>query len=265
MRVGALRTDIQKVYLNDIESRVQRCFSAEPAGQSRYFVKPSDADLLSVLNANAILTLRASNAAATFNTSAGANSLVITDSSTRPNVTITVTSGAAVPVATIAADLNTGFTANSLALTARVVSNRILIDTTGANKGPGAYIKVDASSTLETVLSLSTTAQTGLSVSGLQSAIYPTISSINVSSGNILGLSTFTYLAADAQDALVTAIQDLVAPYLVETGPVLLSFAYGNLSGFTSSSFQPGGTRIGLPAGAALYALADDGSTPFTL
>lgn len=266
MRVGALRTDIQKVYLNDVESRVQRCFSSEPPGQSRYYVKPSDSELLAVLNANAPVTLNGTNAGATFNTAAGANVLVIKDAATGSNATITVTSNAATPIATIISELNAGFLANGLRLTARNSgANRVFIDSTGTNKGPSAYIKVDATSTLETVLGLSTTAKTGLSVSALKTAIYPTASSINVSSANILALSTFQYLTTGAQTALVDAIADLVAPELIETGPVLLSFVYGNLSGFASASFQPGGARVGLPAGAALFCLQDDGSTPFSV
>jgi hypothetical protein len=225
----------------------------------------SDA-LLSVLNAYAPVTLNGTVAGATFNTAAGANVLVIKDSATGSNATITVTAGAAVPIATIISDLNAGFSANSLRLVARNSgTNRVFIDSTGTNKGPSGYVKVDATSTLETVLGLSTTAVVGLSVAALEAGVYPTASSIDVSSATILGLTSWQYLTTAAQNTLVSAIQDVVAPQLVETGPVLLSFAYGNLSKFSSSSFQPGGARVGLPAGAALYCLEDDGSTPFTL
>ena len=106
---------------------------------------------------------------------------------------------------------------------------------------------------------------TGLSLGSLTGAIYPTSVTIDVSSSNILGLSTFADLTTTAQDALVDAIADLVAPSLVETGPVLLSFVYGYLSKLSSNTFQPGGARVGLPAGPAVAIVEDDGSTPFVV
>lgn len=266
MRVAALRSDIQKVYVNDIENRAQRCFSSEPAGQSRYFVKPAADQFAAVLSANAPATLLGSNTAATVDTTSGANVLVIKDSATGSNVTFTVTSGATVTKAQIASDLNAGFAANSLKLSARVTSaTKIAIDTTAGNLGPGAYVKVDASSTLETVLGLSTTAVVGVSTAAVMSAVYPGSPAVVCDAATIGGISGYTNMSSASLAALVAALQDLVAPSLVETGPVLLSFSYGNLHGFSSSAFQPGGTRSGLPAGAALYCLLDDGSGPFTL
>ncbi len=88
---------------------------------------------------------------------------------------------------------------------------------------------------------------------------------INVASATITGLSTFSLMLAAPQAALVSAIQNIIAPTLVETGRVLLSFAFGDLFKMRSASFQPGGTRAGLPAGNACAIVANDGSTVFTL
>lgn len=266
MRVAAIRSDIQKIYVNDIENRAQRCFSSEPAGQSRYFVKPISAQIEAVLTANAPATLLGSNTAATVDTSAsGDNELLITDLATKAHVTVTVTAGAAVTKATVAADLNTAFATAGLKLSARVAaSNKIAIDTTAGNLGPSAYIDVNASG-LATVLGLSTTAVTGVATATVEAAIYPSASTVVCDTATIGGISGYTNMATATLAALTLALQDLVAPSLVETGPVLLSFSYGNLHGFSDSAFQPGGTRSGLPAGAAVYCLLEDGSGPFTL
>lgn len=162
MRVGVVRSDISKVYLNDVENTSQRCFSSEPAGQSRYFHKPSDAELVAI--------------------------------ETKYGVT-----------------------------------------------------------------------QLLLPVIALKAAIYPTPVTIDVSAATIQALPGIAALAPAQKAAITTEIQDLVAPKLVETGPALLSFVYGNLSKLRSASFQPGGLRIGLPAGVGVAILQNDCVTPFVI
>jgi len=266
MRVGAIRTDIQKVYLADIENRAQRCFSSEPPGQSRYLEKPSDDDFKSVLDTYAFLSLYGSNNAATVNTTGGNNVFKVRVSATAAYTTINVTSNAALAKATIRNELNAGFESASLPLVARLVGNRIIVDSNGSNSGPAAYIGVDVggNSTLNPIVGFTAGALSGLSVTALKAAVYAG-GTVDVSSATILALSTFTRLLAAAQDALVGGIADLAAPSLIETGPVLLSFVYGNLSKYNSADFQPGGDRAGLTAGAAVVCLEDDGSTLFSV
>lgn len=270
MRVGFVRTDIQRFYLNDVENTSQRCFSSEPRGQSRYFKKATNAQLLTVLNAYAVLSLRGSIGAATFVTTAPANVLKIRKLATSAFTTITVTSGGAVPIATVRDDLNRGFTANSLPFVASIAAgNFIQIDTVVPNSGPSARMELDvvANSTLNAVLGFNVlgVTVTGLPVATVAAAVYPTPVTVDVSDATINALSSFSLLDTTKQTALDDAIADLVAPRLVETGPVLLSFAYGNLSKLRSATFQPGGARVGLPAGIAAYITADDGVTPFVL
>ena len=104
--------------------------------------------------------------------------------------------------------------------------------------------------------------------------------SFNIAHATIAALSTFAsmegYNAALASCtgsylALLNAIQGAIAPGLVETGPVLLSFAKGKLGVLSSATFQPGHPstsselRLGYPMGPAVYITTDDGSTPFTI
>jgi hypothetical protein len=274
MRVGLVRTDLNKIYLADLENRSQRCFSSEPPGQSRYLAYPSNSALEAALNTYAFLTVACTDNNATVNTTAPANVLSIRTNSTAAYTNITVTSNAALSKTVLVTELNAGFAANGLPLVARLQAgqNRVRIDTTGSNSGPNAYVQlnINATSTLNAVIgapagAVSPSFLTGLSVANLSSAVYPAPNTINVSSANILGLSTFANLTTTAQNALVDAIADVVAPSIVETGPALLSFVYGNLSKFSSLTFQPGGTRVGLPVGPAVAVLEDDGSTPFSV
>lgn len=269
MRVGLVRTDLNKIYLADLENRSQRCFSSEPPGQSRYLAYPTNAALEAVLNAYAFLTVACTNNSATVNTTAPANVFSVRTSSSASYTNITVTSNAALAKSVLVGELNAEFASNGLSLVARLQAgtNRIRIDTTGSNSGPNAYVEVNANliSTLNVVIGATAGALLGLSVVGLSAAIYPAPNTIDVSSASILALSTFSALTSSAQNALVDGVADVVAPSIVETGPALLSFVYGNLSKFSSLTFQPGGTRVGLPVGPAVAVLEDDGSTPFSV
>lgn len=162
MRVAIVRSDISKVYLDDVENSSQRNFSSETAGQSRYFKKPTDAQLTAVLAKYGI------------------------------------TSGT-------------------------------------------------------------------LSVATLKAAVYPSATTVNVAPATIQALAGITALGATPKAAITLELQDLIAPKLVETGPVLLSFVKGKLSKLTSATFRPGGARAIVPAGVAAAVVQNDGSTAFVI
>lgn len=274
MRVGIVRSDVGHMFINDVESRSQRCFSSQPAGQTRYLHKPTDAEFATFLSTWGVLTLAGTDANATVNT-VGANILRVRASSSLSYVSITVTSGATTSKTQIASDLNVGFTNNSLPFVASVdSSNHLHIDTKGANVGVNAHLILDAtaSSTLNTPVGFPNgTTLNGMSVATLKTAVYPTATTIDVSTATVAALSTFSAQTSTQQAATVSAVADFVAPHLYETGPVLLSFAYGNLSKMRLATFHPGGVKsssstfIGLTAGIAAAVVQDDGVTPYTL
>ncbi len=269
MRVGMVRSDISHLYLNDVENRSQRAFSMEPPGQSRYFHKPTDLEFATMLATYGKLTIRGTDVAATVDTTvANGTKLNIRTTSSSVFTQVTVSSSAVLAKTQIVTELNLAFTNAGLGLVARISGvNQITIDTTAG--GPNAYVEISAGSpsaaALHTVVGLAAAATTGLSVATLKAAIYPTPVTINVAPATINALSTFSLLAAAAQTALDNAVADTVAPSLVETGPVLLSFVYGVMSKLRVASFQPGGARIGLPAGIAAAIVENDGVTPFTV
>jgi hypothetical protein len=277
MRIGFTRTDIGPLYIDDIENRSQRNFSSEPRGQSRYFARAASADLEAALDQWAILSARATDVAATVDTSVN-DTLRIRQNATDAWTTITVTSGAGTAKTTIRDDLNAVFQAPlaPLPFIASIVgTNQIQIDTVATdNSGPSARLEIDTNvaSTLNNAIGYAAggVILTGLTVAALEAAIYPGGTVVDVSAATINALSTFADLTA-AQQALIrdgdneNGIADVAAPRLVETGLVLRSFAYGVISQLRSATFQPGGTRIGLPAGAVGSILEDDGVTAFVL
>jgi hypothetical protein len=269
MRVGIVRSDVGKLYLSDVENKSQRNFSSQPKGQSRYLSKPTDAQLATLLGTVAFLTKYGSVGAATFDTTvANGTKLNIRTAATQPFTQVVVTSSATLAVAQVVSDLNKAFVNAGLGLHARISNtNHVSIDTTA--KGPSAYLEISAASpsagALHTVLGLATAALNGLTVAALKTAVYPTAVTVNVATATIAALSTFSLMASADQTALVTAIANTIAPRLVETGFALRSFAYGVISKVASATYQPGGARIGLPAGIGAAVVADDGSTPFSI
>jgi hypothetical protein len=269
MRVGIIRDDLGPgIYTQDVESRVQRAFSMEPPGQSRNLRQPTDVELDELLGVYGIISLVGSDTGATKDTSSD-DTLRIRAASGAYQV-ITVTSGAATPVATVVNDLNLGFKNLGLPFVAAVVgTNQVQIDTVAPNNGPDGVLDIDTignGSTLSTALGFSDGATlSGVTVSALQTAVYSGPTGIDVSSATIVALGTWADLQAADSTALVDAIADSIAPSFVETGSALLSFAYGTFSKLQDATFQPGGDRSGLPAGAAAGIVQDDGVTAFSL
>lgn len=269
MRAGFVnRTDLPKgLYIDDIEDTSRRNFSSQPKGQSRVLRRPTDSEVQAVLTATAFVSSRATNTAASVDTSSN-DTLRIKTSSSASFTVIAVTSGGTTAKTVIAADLNAAFTAAGLDLLATVAgTNQIQIETT---VGTASVIidSVGNGSTLSTAVGFTAGGVTvaALSVSALRTGVYPTSTTIDVSSATLLALAgNFSNLATAKQTAYTTAVQDLIAPEFIETSLVLLSFVNGVLGKAAATSFQPGGTRIGLTAGPAIACLADDGTTPFTV
>lgn len=269
MRIGCIRSDIGGIYISDVENTSQRNFSSEPFGQSRNLKKPSSDVLSSVLGSFGSVSVLGSNTSASVDTSSN-NTLRIRQGS-GSFLSITVPTGASVSKASIATSLTTVMLANGMEAMAAVSgNNQILIYSTGSNKGPSASLEIDTvanGSTLSTAVGFNSSGVTltGLSVSSLVSAVYPTASTIDVSSATILALSSFSTLLGSDKTALVNAIADAVAPHFIETELVVQSATSGQLSKLASSGFHPGYGHTGLPAGAAVVLLSDDGSSNWTI
>lgn len=263
------------LHLDDLLPRNQYPYDSQVAGQSRVVRKPSDDELAAAVAAYpAPVSLTGTDANAAVDTSVN-DTLRIRTNPDLAYTVIAVTAGAATAKTTIRDDLNTAFGTAGLGLLASVDgSNHLVITSVSPNVGPGALIDVDSvanGSTLNTAVGFAaggvtvSGAATSALVSDIKTAVYPTSVTIDVSEATIVGANAdLGLLSAGDKTALATAVADLVAPQFVETGDVLLSFAAGKLSKMRVASFQPGGTRAGLPAGIAVAAVENDGSTPFT-
>ncbi len=98
------------------------------------------------------------------------------------------------------------------------------------------------------------------SAATLITATVPVGGPVNVSSGTITGVAGL----GGASAAQVLALQELLAPYFVETDALKKSFLYGNIAGFRSASFNPDPRREpALSSSAAISCVQDDGSTAF--
>ena len=200
MRVGLIRQDLPRIYLDDVENTSQRNFSSQPPGQSRYFEFPSNGVLTSVLNQYAFLSVLGSGVSFPL-TISGSNNTLNVFSSASVSSTITVPSGST-SAATLAAYLNSQFVSLGLYFVASVQGGQIQIDTLAPsspfiptfnaaynlpsppiglskeqvfvpalNSGPTAYIKLtgNLASALGGTIASASTAVTGLPVSAAAS------------------------------------------------------------------------------------------------
>lgn len=275
MRVGVVRDDMGRgLHLDDLMPRNQYPYASQVAGQSRVLRKPTDAELAdAVAGYPAPVFLLGSDTNAAVDTSVN-DTLRIRASLNDAYTVIAVTAGAATAKTTIRDDLNTAFASGGLPFLASVVgTNQIQITSISPNVGPNALLDIDTfanGSTLNTPLGLADgatvtgTATTTL-VSDIKTAAYPTAVTIDVSEATIVGANAvFANLSAGDKTALTAAVAELIAPYFVETGDVLNSFANGKMSVLRAATYRPDGDRAGYPTGIAIAAVEDDGSTPFT-
>lgn len=150
MRVGLIRQDLSRVYLDDVENTAQRNFSSEAPGQSRYFEFPSNTTLTSVLNQYAILSNPGNSATFPLTLTGANNTLTAIVKSGGPTITMTIATGS-YSAAALAVAINAAFAANGLAqsLTAYVQgstnlhSGQIQVDTVA----PGSAALASFSST----------------------------------------------------------------------------------------------------------------------
>ena len=229
MRVGLIRQDLSRVYLDDVENTSQRNFSSQPPGQSRYFEYPSNAVLTSVLNQYAFLSILGSAAVYPLTISGANDTLTVKTSSTSSAVSLTLTH-AAYSAAALAAYLNTLFATNGLTVVASVQGGQIQIDTVAPsnvtpsfaaiyagvpqppiglsveyplvnpiNSGPTAYIQLGGNATTGggTGMGLSTSVIQGLTVAALKGTSsnagvyqYTTISGQTGTAASVTSVST---------------------------------------------------------------------------
>jgi hypothetical protein len=130
MRVGLIRSDLSRIYLDDVENTSQRNFSSQPPGQSRYFEWPTGSTLTSVLNQYAFLSVLGTSGSMFPLTLSGSNNvLTVKTSATVAAATVTLPSSGSYTAAQLVALLNPLFAAQGLLVVASVQGTAIQIDT----------------------------------------------------------------------------------------------------------------------------------------
>jgi hypothetical protein len=276
MRVGIVRNDLgQGVYLADLSSRNQYPYASAVRGQARTLRKPVDSELLSVIKANPLPV-----AVTGLNTSTAVDTRLATGLSVRASrgatfTTIPVSATGALLKTDISAQLNSGFASAGLPLAASVVSpNELRIQSVA--KGPGAYVEVNSQGSAGYSGSLAFV--TGLAggpvvapapsalLAALKTAVYTgAIFNVGTAAVQAAGVTVNTGaninfgLLGTGSAQFVSSVAELVAPKLLETGDVLLSFAKGDMADLRKPTYVLHGVT-----GAAMYATDDGGATAYT-
>jgi hypothetical protein len=137
MRVGLIRQDIARLYLDDVENTSQRAFSSSPPGQSRYFEPSSFNAALSVLNEWAFLSVLGSAAVFPL-TLTGANNTLTVKTTAAAGTTMVIPTGA-YTAAQLATAINAALAANGLFAVAVVVGGQIQMDSIAPGNRPPSF------------------------------------------------------------------------------------------------------------------------------
>jgi len=277
MRIGVIRGDLPgPIHLRDLETLSQYNPPTEPKGQELYIGRPSTTEIENVL-ANATYgagaVIQGSDISGSFPiTLTGSNNVLkVRLSSTASFTTVTVATGAKANIAALVSAVNAALVAAGIGVVAYQgpgSGQRLAIEST--TRGVNSYIEVDTTgngSTFDTPAGFTAGARTMPSASAFITALNPVSGTLNVSTAtiNAVGSGTNANALSLVQSTRGTqaALADAIAPRVIETSVAIDSFLVGMISEYRSASFNPD-SRRGLPSGAAISVVQDDGSTAFS-
>lgn len=276
MRLGVVRGDLPgPLLIGDVEPISQHRAPVEPRGQERYVGRPTVAEV------EAVLAHATTGAGATIQGSDIAGSFPLTIDGTNDDLRIRTSAAASftvllVPQAvyasltTLLAALNTVLTA--LGVTARQGTgsgSRVALE---GPHGVSSYVEIDSvanGSVANTPLGLGAAAlaRTMPAAATYITALNPVAGVLDVSVATISGVGASTNSSAlslvPTSRGTHENLADAIAPQFIETTVAVESFMSGHIFGYLSSSFNPD-SRRGLPSGAAVSAVQDDGVSLFT-
>jgi hypothetical protein len=250
--------------------------TTEPRGQELYIARPTTAEI------EAVLANPTYGAGAVIEGSDISGSFPITITGSNDDLKVRTTAAGAFTTVLVAqaayANITTFLAAINIALagtgiTARVGTGsgtRVALESN--TKGVNSVIGIDSTgngSVANTPLGLGASAiqRTMPAASAFITASNPVNGTLNVSTTTINGVGASTNTNAltliPSARGTTTKVADAIAPQVAETAVAIDSFMVGMISAYLSSSFNPD-SRRGLPSGAAIAVVADDGSTTFT-
>lgn len=277
MRVGVVRGDLPgPIYLQDLETVSQFNPPTESRGQELYIGRPTTTEIEAVLanpTYGAGAVIEGSDISGSFPiTITGSNDdLKVRTTAAGAFTTVLVAQAAYANITTFLAAINVALVGTGI--TARVGTgsgSRVALESN--TKGVNSVIGIDSTgngSVANTPLGLGASAiqRTMPPASAFITASNPVNGTLNVSTATIngVGASTATNaLTLIPSDRGTTAkVADAIAPQIAETSVAIDSYLVGAISEYRSASFNPD-SRRGLPSGAAISVVQDDGSTAFS-
>jgi hypothetical protein len=277
MRIGVIRGDLPgPLYLQDLEPVSQFNPPTEPRGQELYLGRPSTTEIEAVLanpTYGAGAVIEGSDISGTFPiTITGSNDdLKVRTTAAGAFTTVLIAQAAYANLTTFLAAINVALAGTGITARAGTGSgSRVAIESN--TKGVNSVIGIDSTgngSVANTPLGFGASAiqRTMPPASSFITASNPVNGTLNVSTATINGVGAST--ATNALTLIPSArgttakVADAIAPQIAETSVAIDSFLVGAISEYRSASFNPD-SRRGLPSGAAISVVQDDGSTAFT-
>jgi len=277
MRLAVIRGDLPgPIHLLDLETVSQQNFPIEPRGQELYIGRPTAAEIEAVLGnstSGAGATIQGSDISGNFPITINSSNddLKIKTSSSASFTTVLVAQAAYANITTFLAAINAALVAGGVGVTARLGTGsgqRVALESN--TKGVNSYVEIDTTgngSVFDTPAGLTAGARTMPAASAYITALNPVNGTLDVSTTaiNAVGASTNSNALSliPSTRGTHTALAEAIAPRVVETSVAIDSWLVGMISEYRSASFNPD-SRRGLPSGAAISVVQDDGSTPFT-
>lgn len=277
MRIGIIRGDLPgPIHLRDLETVSQHNPPREPRGQEMYITRPTTTDI------EAILASSTTGAGAVIEGSDITGSFPITINGTNDDFKVKTSAAAAYTTVLVAqaayATITTFLAAINVALVGTGVvarqgtgsGQRVALES--STRGVNSYLAIDAvagGSVFNTPAGFGAAAlvRTMPTAATYITAVNPVAGTLDVSTATINAVGATTASAAltliPSSRGTVAAIAEAVAPRVYETSTAIDSFLVGMISEYRSASFNPD-SRRGLPNGAAISVVQDDGSTAFS-
>lgn len=280
MRIGVIRGDLPgPIHLRDLETVSQFNPPTEVKGQELYIARPLTTDIEAIL-ANATYgagaVIQGSDISGSFPiTLSGANNVLkVRLSSTASFTTVTVATGAVANIGALVTAVNTalataGLSSSIVAFQGPGSGSRLALE--AKLRGVTSYLEIDTSgngSTFDTPAGFTAGARTMPTGAAFITALNPVSGTLNVSTASINAVGSTT--SANALSLIPTtrgtqaAIADSIAPRVIESSVALDSYLVGMISEYRNAGFNPDPHR-GLPAGAAISVVQDDGSSAMTV
>lgn len=277
MRIGVIRGDLPgPVQLRDLETVSQYNPPTEPRGQEVYIGRPSTAEIEAVLanpTYGAGATIEGSDISGNFPiTITGSNDdLKVRTTAAGAFTTVLIPQAAYANLTTFLAAINSVLAGTGI--TARAGSgsgSRVALESN--TKGVNSVVGIDSAgngSVADATLGFGTAAiqRTMPPASSFITASNPVSGTLDVSTATINGVGAST--ATNALTLIPTSrgttakVADAIAPQFAETAVAVDSYLVGMISEYRSASFNPD-SRRGLPNGAAIAVVQDDGVTSFS-